>query len=85
MDDPSVILFDLDDMIVDFTWNQSASWRQACFEACPETGVDADELHVAITTTAERFWPDHDRAEEGRRNLSTPRRRSSPRCWRALG
>ena len=71
MDDPSVILFDLDDTIVDFTWNQSASWRQACFEARSETGVDADELHASITATAGRFWSDHDLAEEGRRDLRT--------------
>jgi heavy metal sensor kinase len=52
MDDPSVILFDLDDTIVDFTWNQSASWRQACFEARSETGVDDGDRFRVV---GERF------------------------------
>ncbi|MDA0353603.1 MAG: HAD family hydrolase [Chloroflexi bacterium] len=69
MDEPEVILFDLDDTIVDFSWNQSDAWRHTCIEACAEIEADADALHGAIRSAGSAFWADHDRAERGRRDL----------------
>jgi len=69
VDDPDVILFDLDDTIIDFSWNSSDSWRLTCLEAGEETGADAELLQRAIGSAANNFWADHDRAEAGRRNL----------------
>ena len=71
MDDPRVILFDLDDTIIDFSWNVAECWRLTCREARSETGADPDALAAAIDRTADRFWSNHDRAEEGRRDLRT--------------
>lgn len=69
MDDPRVILFDLDDTIVDFSWNQAESWRLTCIEVERETGADPDALRAAIGEAGRTFWADHDRAERGRRDL----------------
>ncbi len=69
MDDPRVILFDLDDTIIDFSWNVAESWRATCVEAQGETGANPDQLRATIHRTADRFWSDHDRAEQGRRDL----------------
>ncbi len=69
MDDPRVILFDLDDTIIDFSSNSAECWRLTCLEVREETGADVDALQRAINEAANRFWADHDRAEEGRRDL----------------
>jgi putative hydrolase of the HAD superfamily len=69
MDDPRVILFDLDDTIVDFSWNQAASWRTACVEFEDQTGVEVERLLTEIRAAGGRFWADHDRAERGRKDL----------------
>jgi putative hydrolase of the HAD superfamily len=69
MDEPEVILFDLDDTIVDFSWNQGESWRVTCVEVGDETGADPAALHAAIGVAGSAFWADHDRAEQGRRDL----------------
>lgn len=69
MDDPRVILFDLDDTIIDFSSNSAESWRLTCLEVRDETGADPTALQHAINEVANRFWADHDRAEEGRRDL----------------
>jgi putative hydrolase of the HAD superfamily len=69
MDDPRVILFDLDDTIIDFSWNSSESWSLTCLEVQAETGADPAALQRTIGDVANHFWADHDRAEEGRRDL----------------
>jgi len=69
VDDPRVILFDLDDTIVDFSWNQAESWRLTCIEAEGETGANPGALHAAIGEAGRAFWADQDRAERGRRDL----------------
>jgi putative hydrolase of the HAD superfamily len=69
MEEPEVILFDLDDTIVDFTWNQVAAWRDACELANRESGADAEALHASITSLAASYWTDEVRAERGRRDL----------------
>ena len=69
MDDPAVVLFDLDDTILDFSWNQSEAWLATCVEASGETETEPHALHAAIQEHARAFWADHDRAERGRRDL----------------
>ena len=69
MRDPAVVLFDLDDTIIDFSWNQAECWRLSCVEVRAETGADPDLLGAAIRQAGGQFWADHDRAERGRRDL----------------
>ena len=69
MGEPEVILFDLDDTIVDFTWNQVSAWRDASKLGSAETGTDADTVYTAIMARRRWFSADEVRAERGRRDL----------------
>ena len=85
MDDPRVILFDLDDTIVDFSWNQADAWRLTCINVHEETAIDPARLHASIAEVASRFWADHDRAEEGRRDLIRASATIIAQAFEALG
>ncbi|MBT5773422.1 MAG: HAD family hydrolase [Dehalococcoidia bacterium] len=69
MSEPEVILFDLDDTIVDFTWNKVSAWRDACELASGRTGADTEALHASIEAIGRRYWADEARSERGRRDL----------------
>lgn len=69
MAEPEVILFDLDDTIIDFTWNQVSAWRDACELASARTGADAEALHSSITSLTARYWADEERGARKRRDL----------------
>jgi putative hydrolase of the HAD superfamily len=85
MDDPRVILFDLDDTIIDFSWNQGEAWLAACRGVEAETGADPEELRAAIGHAGNAFWSDHDRAEEGRRDLIAASATIALEAFEALG
>jgi len=69
MHEPDVILFDLDDTIVDFTWNLVSAWRNVCELVSARTGAEIEGLHRSILALSERYWTDEARAEQGRRDL----------------
>jgi putative hydrolase of the HAD superfamily len=64
---PSVVLFDLDDTILDDTGARDECWRVACDEAAearPE--LDSDVLLREVERVRDLFWSDADRHREWR-------------------
>jgi HAD superfamily hydrolase (TIGR01509 family) len=77
---PRVILFDLDDTILDDTGGASAAWEQACIES------DApDGLYDAIRAAGAWFWADADRHRTGRADLLEARRTIAATALANLG
>jgi putative hydrolase of the HAD superfamily len=66
---PPVILFDLDDTILDDTGGASAAWEQACIDSGAPDG-----LYDAIRSAGAWFWSDADRHRTGRADLLEARR-----------
>ena len=66
---PPVILFDLDDTILDDTGGASAAWEQACIDSGAPDG-----LYDAIRAAGAWFWSDADRHRTGRADLLEARR-----------
>ena len=66
---PPIILFDLDDTILDDTGGASAAWEQACIDSGAPDG-----LYDAIRSAGAWFWSDADRHREGRADLGGARR-----------
>lgn len=65
-----LILFDLDDTILDFDGSVGTCWRQVCAEAEQRRPVvDADRLYRAIDETRKWYWADPERHRVGRTNL----------------
>lgn len=65
---PAVVLFDLDDTIIDFGGSAGASWRTVCEERSGEVR-DAAALYDAIEATRAWFWSDPERHRVGRADL----------------
>jgi putative hydrolase of the HAD superfamily len=68
---PPVILFDLDDTILDDTGSRAQCWRETCEEAArrrPE--VDPDALQREIDEVRVRFWSDPDEHRRWRIRLA---------------
>jgi putative hydrolase of the HAD superfamily len=77
---PPVILFDLDDTILDDTGGASAAWEQACIDSgAPDT------LYEAIRATGAWFWSDPDRHRMGRADLLEARRTIAATALANLG
>lgn len=65
-----VILFDLDDTLIDFSGNSVWAWGEACGEASDQlSGLEPDPFADLVRATADWYWSDSDRHREGRRDL----------------
>jgi putative hydrolase of the HAD superfamily len=80
-----VILFDLDDTIVDFSHNQRSAWRDACAIASEVTGVALDTLHESVLSAGRLYWADQGQAERGRRDLRAASAEVVATALRSLG
>lgn len=66
----TVILFDLDDTILDFSGGADFCWRAVCAEASAQRPeLSAGPLRTAIAETAAVFWSDPGRHRAGRLDL----------------
>jgi putative hydrolase of the HAD superfamily len=77
---PPVILFDLDDTILDDTGGASAAWEQACIDSAAPEG-----LYDAIRAAGAWFWSDADRHRTGRADLLEARRTIAATALANLG
>jgi putative hydrolase of the HAD superfamily len=77
---PAVILFDLDDTILDDTGGASAAWEQACTDCGAPDG-----LYDAIRSAGAWFWSDADRHRTGRADLGEARRSIVATALESLG
>jgi putative hydrolase of the HAD superfamily len=77
---PPVILFDLDDTILDDTGGASAAWEQACIDSGAPDG-----LYDAIRAAGAWFWSDPDRHRTGRADLLEARRTIAATALQNLG
>jgi putative hydrolase of the HAD superfamily len=67
---PRVILFDLDDTILDDTGGADESWRLVCVEAAAELpGIEVEKLVDVLLQTRIEYWSDPERNRLGRLGL----------------
>ena len=85
MSEPDVILFDLDDTIVDFSWNMVSAWRDACELAAARTNAEVDALHASVLAIGNWYWADQARSERGRRDLRVAGAEIVARAFEELG
>ncbi|HEX4998581.1 MAG TPA: HAD family hydrolase [Terriglobia bacterium] len=71
-----VLLFDLDDTLIDYSGGVERCWEEACAVHCPSAGVDADRLVRALADTRRWFWNDPERHRRERVNM--------PQAWRRI-
>ncbi|MEX2236568.1 MAG: HAD-IA family hydrolase [Dehalococcoidia bacterium] len=71
---PKVILFDLDDTLIDHSGNLESSWEPVLERATELIeGLNPAELRQAIREAAEEYWSDRARHREGRLDLKAAR------------
>lgn len=80
-----VVVFDLDDTLINFTGMAEALWRTLCDESAPELGLDGAALHAALMTERVAFWADPELNRFGRHNLGAASREIVGRAFAALG
>ena len=72
---PEVIIFDLDDTIIEFSKGAIPSWHEACMLYYKNINTcDKDELFEAIRKAAKWYWSDPERHRIGRNDLMKARR-----------
>lgn len=80
---PKVMLFDLDDTIVDYSRLAGESWREVCEEfSNAASPFDPAAMLITIKAASEWFWSDEERFRVGRLDLDEARREV---CRQALG
>src|SRR2546427_10133607 len=57
----NVVLFDLDDRLLDYSGDAARCWSEACATVAAPAGVDADALRAAIRDVGTLFWSDPER------------------------
>lgn len=83
---PRVLLFDLDDTIIDYTGSFERSWRTAAQLACDVVeGLAVEDLLSAIYASRDAFWDDAERAAQGRMDLRSASAQVVQGAFDALG
>jgi putative hydrolase of the HAD superfamily len=83
---PEVIIFDLDDTIVDFHNGVIPSWHTACAAYCEKHNhIGKDELYREIRKSGKWFWSDPERHRTGRNDLLQARRDIVYHAFKNLG
>ena len=72
---PPVILFDLDDTLLDYSTSGNQCWQEICLEYAPHFGVSAEQLSTVLQQTSDWYWSDPERHRAGHHNLRDARRR----------
>ena len=80
-----VIIFDLDDTLINYTGMAEELWRVICDESGPSLGVDGTALHAALMVERVAFWDDPELNRLGRHNLLEAGRMVVGRAFAALG
>lgn len=80
-----VVIFDLDDTVIDFTGMADECWRTICEESAAMLGVDGRHLHVTLMAERVTFWADPELNRIGRNNLGEASRLVLRRAFNALG
>ncbi len=57
----SVVLFDLDDTLLDYSSRQDACWSECCTRVAAPAGVDPEALISALREVRRWFWDDAER------------------------
>src|SRR5215813_8566558 len=57
----NVVLFDLDDTILDYSGEAARCWSEACATVAGPAGVDVEALRAAIRDVGTLFWSDPER------------------------
>lgn len=71
---PTAILFDMDDTILEYDSVADQSWRQVCESVSSKLpGLGAEELFKALKAKSQWFWSDSDRHLRGRQDLLVAR------------
>lgn len=71
---PKLMMFDLDDTLINFDGDTAACWRSACAAFLSElNGITLDDLQREIKSYAEWFWSDPERHRWGRMQLEKTR------------
>jgi len=81
---PSVLLFDLDDTILDDSGGATDSWRRACEDAVPGWS-QLDRLISGIEATRRWYWSDAERHRVGRMDLRAASTHIASLALRDLG
>lgn len=73
---PPVLLFDLDDTILDLSRTAQRLWAEMCLRFVPalRPGTDPDDLLAAVRAAGERFWRDPESRRWGGLDLERARR-----------
>jgi putative hydrolase of the HAD superfamily len=82
---PPVVVFDLDDTIINFTGMAEGLWRDICDEAAPNLGLDGAAFHAALMTERVAYWANPESNLFGRHNLNVASRQIVERACVALG
>src|SRR6188474_2297507 len=82
---PPVVIFDLDDTLINFTGMAEELWRVICDESAPGLGLEGGALHAALMTERVSFWADPELNRFGRYNLGEASRAVVGRAFTALG
>jgi putative hydrolase of the HAD superfamily len=80
-----VVVFDLDDTIINFTGMAERLWQDICDEAAPNLGLDGAALHAALMIERIAYWADPESNHVGRHNLGAASRQIVERAFVALG
>src|SRR5438128_229137 len=65
----NVVLFDLDDTLLDYSGEAARCWSEACATVAGPAGVDADALRGAIRDVGAWFWSDPERHRRERTDM----------------
>jgi putative hydrolase of the HAD superfamily len=82
---PPVVIFDLDDTLINYTGMSEELWRVICAEQAPAFGLDGNSLHAALIVERVRFWADPELNRLGRHNLVEASRLVVAGAFRSLG
>jgi putative hydrolase of the HAD superfamily len=71
-----IMLFDLDDTLLDYSGGVEESWRHAVVACCRDGRVDPEALVAALVQSRRWFWDDPGRQRQERINM--------PRAWQRI-
>jgi putative hydrolase of the HAD superfamily len=81
----NVLLFDLDDTLLDYSGGVDESWRQACATCGVPPGLDLERFMKALAETRQWFWSDPSRHRQERVNMLRAWQRIAGHALTSLG
>jgi putative hydrolase of the HAD superfamily len=80
-----VVLFDLDDTLLDYSGGVEESWRQAVLASCADGSLDPEIIVAALAQARQWFWEDPARNRLERTNMPRAWHRIATHALEALG